>query len=94
MRNVAWNAGNISFFKMQGISAELQGAAVAVAHADFQAVVEVEAAAGYVRYFPVIPGKQEGGEVQGKEVVTVFNDDFLGLWHGNIPFCVFVQIDS
>lgn len=92
MRDVAWDTGNIPFLEMQGIAAEFQGTAVAVAHADFQTVVEVETAAGNVRYFPVISGKQEGREVQGEEVVAVFNNDFFWLWHRGFSFLCFCAV--
>ncbi|ERI70974.1 hypothetical protein HMPREF1548_01820 [Clostridium sp. KLE 1755] len=55
MGNITGDAGDIPRFEGHGFAVELHGAAAGMAEADFQAVVEVQAAAGNIGYFPMLP---------------------------------------
>lgn len=54
MWDVAGNAGDVSFFECESLSAEFQRATVAVTDADFQTVMEVETSAWDIGYFPIV----------------------------------------
>ncbi len=73
--DVAWNTGNISRPERQRSAViKFNRPALGVADADFETVVEMQMAAGYIGYFPLIPGKNEYRKGHWKIIVSVFDN--------------------
>lgn len=88
MRHVLWDHGHIAAAKRHGFIEHHQTAAVSVADAYLQAIVEMQPVAGNVGNLPVIPGKQQERKLPGKTVASVFCNGSLLFRHKNAPFYV------